>query len=63
MQPTEGFEQEPETMGQNNHRSRRHRSRGWNWDRDIEGGRSGGMEECKFARKDWERIMTTQRCV
>lgn len=60
MQPAEAFEQEAENMGQDTHRSGRHRGRCRNWNWDIEGGRSGGMEECKFARKDRERIMTTQ---
>lgn len=58
MQPAEGFEQEAENMGQDTHRSGRHRRCGRNWNWDFEGGRSGGMEECKFARKDRERIMT-----
>lgn len=60
MQPIEGFEQEAENMGQDTHRSVRRRGRDWNWNWDLEGGGSRGMEECKFAGKDWERIMTTK---
>lgn len=46
-------------MGQDTYRLGRHRGRGWNWNWDIEGGRSRGMEEYKFARKNRERIITT----
>lgn len=45
-------------MGQDTHRFGRRRGRGWNWNWYIEGGRSGGMEEYKFARKHRERIIT-----
>lgn len=58
MQPTEGFKQETENMGQDAHRLGRRRGRDWNWNWNLEGGRSGGMEECKFVGEDW--IMTAQ---